>query len=431
MNHPSATPLDRRAFLTRSAAALAATGLAGFPAIGRAGRDQTIKLGIIGCGGRGTGALANALSADKNVVLTAMGDVVRERLYTSFENISKTKPEQVRVEEGKKFVGLDAVDQVLASDVDVVILTTPPGFRPEHLKKAVAAGKHTFCEKPVAVDAPGVRDVIAAAAEAKKKGLAIQSGFCWRASYGEREIFKKIHAGAIGDVRSVYGTYLSGPGWSKERQPEWTDLEWQLRNWMYFTWLSGDHLVEQAIHTVDKMCWAFRDVNPLTASAVGGRQQRIEEQFGHIYDHFGVTWTFPNDGRGFVFCRQQAGCDNETADEILGTTGTARINGSRKMQVITGQESWRYDGPKNDMYQTEHEEMFASIRRGEPVNFGEVLAHSTMVGIMGRMAAYSGKTVTWEQALNSQEVLAPKEPLTWDMKLPMPPVAMPGRTKLL
>ncbi len=431
MNNNSDTPLNRRTFLARSAAALAATSVAGFPAIVRANNDKTLKLGIVGCGGRGTGALSNALSADKNVVLTAMGDVVRERIYTSHENISKTKPDQVKVEEGKKLVGLEAIDEVLATDVDVVILTTPPGFRPQHLKKAVAAGKHTFCEKPVAVDAPGVRDVIATAAEAKKKGLAIQSGFCWRASFAEREIFRRIHAGEIGDVRSVYGTYLTGALWSKERQPGWTDLEWQLRNWMYFTWLSGDHLVEQAIHTVDKMCWAFGDAAPLTATAVAGRQTRTEEQFGHIFDHFGVTWTFPNDARGFVFCRQQVGCDSETADEITGTQGTARINGSRKLQVITGKNSWRYDGPKNDMYQTEHEEMFASIRAGTPVNFGKELAHSTMVGIMGRMAAYTGKTVTWEEALNSTEVLAPKEPLTWDMKLPMPPVAMPGRTKFL
>ena len=170
MNNTSDTPLNRRTFLTRSAAALAATSVVGFPAIVRASNEKILKLGIVGCGGRGTGALDNALSADKNVVLTAMGDVVRERIYTSHENISKTKPDQVKVEEGNKFVGLDAIDQVLATDIDVVILTTPPGFRPEHLKKAVAAGKHTFCEKPVAVDAPGVRDVIATAAEAKKKG---------------------------------------------------------------------------------------------------------------------------------------------------------------------------------------------------------------------------------------------------------------------
>ncbi len=430
MNNNSDTPLNRRTFLTRSAAVLAVTSVTGFPSIVRADNDKTLKLGIVGCGGRGTGALSNALSADKNVILTAMGEIARDRLYTSFENISKTKPDQVKVEEGNKFVGLEAIDQVLATDVDVVILTTPPGFRPAHLKKAIAAGKHVFCEKPVAVDAPGVRDVIATAAEAKRKGLGIQSGFCWRSNYAERAIFDQINnQGAIGDVRSYYGTYLANSPWVKERKPEWTDLEWQLRNWMYFTWLSGDHLVEQAIHTVDKMSWAFGDVDPISATALGGRQQRIEEQYGHVYDHFAVSYEFPGDRRGFVFCRQQAGCDNENADEIIGADGIARINGFRKLHTITGKNTWKYDGAKNDMYQTEHEEMFAAIRKGEPLNYGDKLAHSTLMGIMGRMSAYTGKTITWEDALKSEEVLAPKEPLVWDMKLPIPPVAMPGRTK--
>jgi myo-inositol 2-dehydrogenase/D-chiro-inositol 1-dehydrogenase len=431
MNNTSDTPLPRRAFLVRSAAALAATSIAGFPAIVRADNEKILKLGIVGCGGRGTGALANALSADKNVVLTAMGDAFRDRMYTSFENISKTKPDQVKVEEGNKFVGLESIDQVLATDIDVVILTTPPGFRPAHLKKAIAAGKHVFCEKPVAVDAPGVRDVIATAAEAKKKGLGIQSGFCWRSNYAERATFEKINAGAIGDVRSYYGTYLANSPWTKERKPEWSDLEWQIRDWLYYTWLSGDHLVEQAIHTVDKMSWAFKDVDPISVTALGGRQQRIEEEFGYVYDHFAVSYEYPEGARGFVYCRQQQGCDNENADEIIGADGTARINGFRKLHAITGKNTWKYDGPTNDMYQTEHEEMFAALRKGQPLNYGDKLAHSTLMGIMGRMSAYTGKTITWDQALNSTEVLAPKEPLTWDMKLPTPPVAMPGRTKFL
>ena len=215
----------------------------------------------------------------------------------------------------------------------------------------------------------------------------------------------------------------------KERKPEWTDLEWQLRNWLYFTWLSGDHLVEQAIHTVDKMSWAFNDVNPISVTSLGGRQQRVEEEYGHIYDHFAVSYAYPEGARGFVYCRQQAGCDNENADEIIGADGTAEINGFRKLHTITGKNTWKYDGPTNDMYQTEHEEMFAALRKGTPLNYGEKLAHSTLMGIMGRMSAYTGKTITWEQALNSEEVLAPKEPLTWDMKLAVPPVAMPGRTK--
>jgi myo-inositol 2-dehydrogenase/D-chiro-inositol 1-dehydrogenase len=429
MNNTSDNPLNRRTFLSRSAAAVAVTSLAGFPAIVRADNEKTLKIGIVGCGGRGTGALNNALTADKNVVLTAMGDVVRERLDKSLESIATAKADQVKVEESQKFIGLDAVDKVLASDIDVVILTTPPGFRPQHLKKAVAAGKHTFCEKPVAVDAPGIRDVLITAEEAKKKNLAIQSGFCWRANYAERETFKQIHAGLIGDVRAVYGTYLANTPWVKERKEGWTDLEWQLRNWMYFTWLSGDHLVEQAVHTVDKMSWAFQDVQPICVTSLGGRQQRIEPEYGNIYDHFAVSYLYPNGARGFVFCRQQQGCDNDNSDQIIGADGTCDINGFKPLHRITGKNSWKYEGPKNAMYETEHAEMFASIRKGEPINKAGQLAHSTMLAIMGRMSAYTGKTLTWDEAYNSKEVLAPSEPLTWDMKLPVPPVAMPGRTK--
>lgn len=429
MNNTIANPIHRRTFIARSAAALAASSVAGFPSITRAADERPLKLGIVGCGGRGTGAIGNALAADKNVILTAMGNIARDRLDKSLESIATAKPDQVQVDEAHKFIGLDAIDKVLASGVDVVILTTPPGFRPEHLKKAVAAGKHTFCEKPVAVDAPGVRDVIATAAEAQRKGLAIQSGFCWRSNLAERATFEQILGGAIGDVRCYYGTYLANSPWVKERKPEWTDLEYQLRNWLYFAWLSGDHLVEQAIHTVDKMSWAFGDVDPVSATALGGRQQRVEAQYGHIYDHFAVSYLYPGGTRGFVFCRQQQGCDNDNSDEIIGAEGVCKINGFKPIHAITGKTEWKYAGPKNNMYQTEHEAMFASIRKGEPINKARELAHSTMLGIMGRMSAYTGKTITWEEAMKSEEVLAPAEPLTWDMKLPVPPVPMPGRTK--
>jgi myo-inositol 2-dehydrogenase / D-chiro-inositol 1-dehydrogenase len=218
--------------------------------------------------------------------------------------------------------------------------------------------------------------------------------------------------------------------WVKPRQEGWTDLEYQLRNWMYFTWLSGDHLVEQAVHTVDKMCWTFDDVDPVSATAMGGRVQRVEEQYGQIYDHFAVQYEYPNGARGFVFCRQMQGCFNEVADRYMGTKGTVeQISGRyNRIKMLEG-DNWKYDGDNNDMYQTEHDEFFASIRRGEPVNFADKMAHSTMVAIMGRMAAYTGQTITWEDAIASKEVLAPSEKLDMKMTLPTPPVAIPGRTK--
>jgi myo-inositol 2-dehydrogenase / D-chiro-inositol 1-dehydrogenase len=271
---------------------------------------------------------------------------------------------------------------------------------------------------------------MAAAEESKKKGLAVQSGFCWRAKFAERETQQKIREGMIGEVRATYGTYLGNSPWVKPRQEGWTDLEYQLRNWMYFSWLSGDHLVEQAIHTVDKMCWTFNDVDPISASGTGGRQQRVEDQYGHIYDHFAIQYEYPNGARGFIFCRQQQGCFNEVADHYLGTKGTvAQVSGRYNRISTFAGENWKFRGENNDMYQTEHDEFFASIRAGKPLNEAAKLAHSTMVGIMGRMAAYTGQVITWEDAINSKEVLAPQAPLDWKMTLATPPVAIPGRTK--
>jgi predicted dehydrogenase len=433
MSQDSDSPISRRNFLGKSSAAVVGGALVTqFPAIVRAQDAQVkpLKIALVGCGGRGTGAANQALNADNNVQLVAMGDAFSDQLERSLSNLKQVAPDKVKVEDSKKFVGIDALDKVLGTDVDVVLLTTPPGFRAEHFEKCVKAGKHTFCEKPVAVDAPGVRRFLAAAEEAKKKGLGVQSGFCWRAKYSERETQKRIREGMIGDVRSTFGTYLGNTPWVKPRQPGWSDLEYQLRNWMYFTWLSGDHLVEQAVHTVDKMCWTFDDVDPVSCIATGGRQQRVEEQYGHIYDHFACEYEYPNGARGFIFCRQQQGCFNEVADRFLGTKGSVDQVSGRYNRISTFEgQNWKYDGPNNDMYQTEHDEFFASIRDGKPLNNAVTLAHSSMVAIMGRMAAYTGQKITWEEAINSKEVLAPSTNLQWDMKLETPPVAVPGRTK--
>jgi myo-inositol 2-dehydrogenase/D-chiro-inositol 1-dehydrogenase len=425
---------SRRSFLQNSALAGSAL-LAGLPLIGRAQSAQAksgpLKVALVGCGGRGTGAAQQALAADSQVQLTALGDVFSDRLETAHKNLRAIHPDKVKVDDAGKFVGLDAIDKVLASDVDVVLLATPPGFRPEHFEKAVQAGKHTFCEKPVAVDATGVRRFLAAAEESKKKGLGCQSGFCWRTSFAERESYRRISEGMIGEVRAAYGTYLGSSPWVKERKPEWSDLEWQLRNWLYFTWLSGDLLVEQAVHTVDKMSWAFGDVAPIRATGQGGRQQRVEDQFGHVYDHFTVVYEYPNGAIGTIACRQQQGCASEVSDRVVGAKGFLQQTSGRINVIQAGDERWKFKGPANDKYQTQHDEFFASIRSGNPVNFAEKMAHSTLVAIMGRMSAYTGQTITWEEALNSQEDLTPQGPLDFKMRMPVPAIPIPGRTKFV
>lgn len=432
MNENSSPADSRRSFLKKSSALTAATLAAPYVALSpnTFANSQTLKVGLVGCGGRGTGAAREALNADKNVVLTAVGDIFEKQITNSLSAMEKEVGDKMKVE--GKFVGLDAYEKVINSGVDVVVLATPPGFRPQHLKAAIDAGKHVFCEKPVATDAAGVRVALAAAEEAKKKNLGLGAGFCWRYNLAERALFERVHAGDIGDLRVFYGTYYTGPVKpmppANTRPPGMSDLEWQLRNWYNFVWLSGDGLVEQAVHAVDWMCWAFKDVPPLKAIAVGGRQ--IPAHGGNIYDHFEINYEYAEGARAFLGCRQIAGCANDNTATMYGTKGTARELGFAGMPNIRGERNWRYSGPRPNMYQVEHDELFASIRAGKPLNDGVRLAHSTMAAIMGRMAAYTGEEVTWEAALNSSENLVP-ENLEWDMALPVMPMAMPGQNRLV
>jgi predicted dehydrogenase len=425
---------SRRDFL-KTSAALGAVLAA--PAIlpGRlfaADNAETLRVGLIGCGGRGTGAAANALKADPNVSLVALGDAFPEPLERSLKALQGTEEiaARVKVTPDRCFVGLDACQKVLASGVDVVLLATPPGFRPQHLQAAVAAGKHIFCEKPVATDAPGVRSVLASAAEAKKKNLSLVSGFCYRYNTGVRAFMEQVHGGAIGDIRVIHTCYNTAGVWEKQRKPEWTDMEWQVRNWYYYTWLSGDHIVEQAVHNLDKMAWLMKDTPPRQCMAIGGRQVRTDARYGHIYDHFGVVYDYDNDVRAFHFCRQQNNTYADNSDHVWGADGVGHIvRAFTGPFVIRGKTNWRHREEKaRDMYQIEHDELFASIRSGKPINDGEWMAHSTMLAIMGRMAAYSGQLISWEEAMDSKESLVP-ERITWDTPIAVPPVAMPGLTK--
>jgi myo-inositol 2-dehydrogenase / D-chiro-inositol 1-dehydrogenase len=326
---------------------------------------------------------------------------------------------------------LDAYQKVIDSGVDVVLLASPPGFRPVHLRAAVNAGKHIFCEKPMATDAAGVRSVLASVKAAKEKKIALVAGFCWRYEGARREFYQRIHNGAIGDVRAIYATYYAGPvkpmPASTDRPTGMGDLEWQLRNWYNFVWLSGDGLVEQACHSVDKIAWAMKDKPPLSAVAVGGRQTPNHQ--GNIYDHMFVVYEFADDVRAFMGQRQVGNTYSDNSDYLMGSAGVGKVPGWQA-PFIKGKENWRYRGEKTDMYQQEHNELFASIRNGKPINDGDWMTQSTLMGIMGRMAAYTGQQITWEHALNSQEKLVPDN-LDWKMKLDIPPMAMPGVTPMV
>jgi predicted dehydrogenase len=421
---------SRRDFLKASAAV--AAGALAVPHVHAAG-DDVIKVGLIGCGGRGTGAAAQALNADKHVKLVAMGDAFEDRLQSSLNTLKDDEKiaGKIDVPEGRRFVGFDAYQQVIAES-DVVLLTAPPHFRPLHLKAAVAAGKHVFAEKPVAVDAPGVRSVLATCAEAKKKNLAVVSGLCLRYDNGFRETVKQLHqAAAVGEVVALQANDYRGGRWSKARQPGWSDMLYQMRNWYNFTWLSGDFNVEQHVHFLDVCAWVMKDEYPVRAIGMGGRQVLTGPEYGNIYDHFSVVYEYASGAKLFSNCRQQRGCKNDMSAHVLGTRGRAELSERRTGPVIrTRAEEWHYSGPKNNMYQTEHDELFAGIRAGKPINNGEYMARSTLLAIMGRMVAYTGQEITWERALHSKEDLTPPK---YDMnaRLPERPVAVPGVTKFV
>ncbi|MEP7266256.1 MAG: Gfo/Idh/MocA family oxidoreductase [Saprospiraceae bacterium] len=431
---------SRRNFIKLSGGTLAASTL-GFQVMANnypthMFNADTLKIGIIGCGGRGTGAAVQAMNADKNVFLTAMADVYEDRLDTAYKAMMDEAPDKLKVPDNQKFIGFDAYKKLLQTDVDVVILATPPCFRPDHLEAAVNAGKHIFFEKPVAVDAAGIRKVMEVAKKAKEKKLGFMSGFCWRYDMPKRETFQRVINGDIGNVLSLYNTYNTGASWWRDTKPSWGKYKKELRNWVYYTWMSGDHIVEQAVHSLDLMSWAKGDVLPVKASGQGGRQSRIEPEFGNIFDHFSVTYEYPDGSRGFHHSRQQKETSGAYSIELLGTKGRCDINVWNHHE-IKGEKNWQWEKmhtekDKPNMYQTEHDELFASIRKGNPINDGIHAANSTMLAIWGRMVAYTGKDLTWDEALNSTEVLTPNiNDYNWDLDWPMKDVARPGFTKFV
>jgi myo-inositol 2-dehydrogenase / D-chiro-inositol 1-dehydrogenase len=427
MSDKDIVPVSRRTFVQTAAAAAAAIGLPG--GVYAAGSD-VLRVGVIGCGGRGTGAALDCMRGADGVEIVALGDLVPERITQCREQLTKRVSQdpalvpRYKVADDRCFTGFDAYQKVIASDVQYVILATPPAFRPTHLAAAVAAGKHIFTEKPVAVDPAGIRSVLATYEQAQQKGLGIGAGTQRRHQAEYLATIARIHDGAIGEVLSGQVFWNQGGLWSREKKPEWTDVEWQIRNWLYFTWLSGDHIVEQHVHNIDVANWVLR-AHPVKATGVGGRQWRTQPVYGHIYDHFAIDFEYPSGARVLSMCRQIDGTRGRIGEEFLGSKGA-----SNAADKITGAHAWNWEKPERNVspYVQEHTDLIASIRAGKPINELKQVAESTLTAIMGREAAYTGQEVTWDELSNSTQDLTP--PQVAFGPLEVPPVAMPGRTKV-
>ena len=427
------SPITRRTFVQTTTAAAAAVM---FPSGVHAQGSDVIRVGVVGTGGRGTGAIADILRSSEGIAVTALGDLNPDRLEQSRMNLdaqaAKDSAFAAKYKAGFKvagdrvYTGFDAYKRVLASDIDLVILATPPGFRPVHLAAAVAAGKHVFTEKPVAIDSVGIRSVLATYDEAVKKKLAIVAGTQRRHQTEYLDAIKRVSDGAIGDVLAGQVYWNQGALWNHDRQASWSDTEWQIRNWLYFAWLSGDHIVEQHVHNIDVANWVLGS-HPIRAIGVGGRQQRTDPKYGHIYDHFGIDFEYPKGVHVMSMCRQIQGTQNRIAESFTGSKGTFDTNQSIK---ITGANPWTYQstGKSVSPYVQEHTDLIASIRAGKPLNELKQVAESTLTAIMGREAAYTGQELAWDQVLKADLDLMP--PKVEFGPLDVPPIPMPGVTRL-
>lgn len=425
---PADTP-SRRDFLATTATA-ATTAALTIPAVHAAGANDIIKVALVGCGGRGGGAALNILNADPGVKLWAVCDIFADRIepkLAEFRAAEKGKyKDRIDVPAERCFSGFDGYKQAIDSGVDVVILATSPGFRPLHFKYAVEQGKHVFMEKPHAVDATGARSVIETAKLAVEKKLGVCAGFTYRYDIPKRETVKRIHDGAIGDVLAIHTTFLTGELWYRGNDPKWSEMEQQVRNWYYYNWLSGDFIVEQAIHNIDKAAWLMNGALPVAATGMGGRQVRTDAKWGNIWDHFTVVYEYATGAKVFLQCRQTNGCQVLVSDHVLGTKGQAQV---MKHEITADGKKWTAEKSDVSPYDLEHVELIQSIKAGKPINDAVVSAHSTLMGILGREAAYTGKRITWDEILNSKQNLVPAE-FAWGPH-PVAPVAMPGKTKFV
>jgi myo-inositol 2-dehydrogenase/D-chiro-inositol 1-dehydrogenase len=416
--HKPSSSTNRRSFIKGTAIA---TGIAagGLPSVHAQGNSE-IRVGLIGCGGRGSGAAVNAMKADEGVRIVALADLFPKSIESCRKSLSKGHQKQFQVQDDHCFTGFESYQELLAADVDVVLLASPPHYRPDHVEAAVEAGKQIFCEKPVATDPTGVRRVEAACKKADEKGLNVVSGLCWRYDKGLKQTVEKIHDGAIGRVISTQVNYLTGPVWTRIRRPDESDMEYQCRNWYYFNWLSGDHIAEQFIHSLDKALWLQHDDPPLRAYGIGGRQRRDDKTQGDIYDHFSVVYEWADGTKTHAHTRQISGCMNDVEDYVSGTEGTAKLI----KHQIEGDRPWKFTADKVQMHQAEQNEFFKAIRgERERINNGTYMCRSTLLAILGREVCYTGRSMTYHALAHSPPDLRPKA-YEWgdapEVKVPQP-----------
>ena len=423
------TGLTRRTFIRSSAAAAAGVStLMHSRNFAYAAGSDALRVGLVGCGGRGTGAAVNAVEAAEGVEIYAMGDLFENRLDDSRQRLKEHLGERMQVTDARAFTGFDNYRHVIDSDVDYVILATPPGFRPVQFRYAMDAGKHVFMEKPSQVDVAGYHALLEAGAIADEKGLSVVAGTLYRRQPSFMDAVAEIHGGLIGQITGAYAYYMTGPIWLRPRLPGMSDMEWQCRNWYYFTWLSGDHIVEQFVHNLDVIQWVMGSV-PERAIAMGGRLSRVDPSYGHIYDHFSVEYAFPGDVRVEAKCRQFEGTTGRVTNRIVGTQGVADLHpDSSIIRSHDGDVLFRRSEKGNNAYVVEHTDLIAAIRAGTPINETRQIANSTMIAVLGRESAYTGQQLTWEDMLTADMDLTPPAMAFGD--LPDTPVPAPGRTRL-
>lgn len=424
---------DRRTFLRASAGWAAAT-TAGLE-IGRsawAAGGDTIKIGLIGCGGRGTGAAIDALDADPGTRLVAMADLFADKVEASLAKIREKHGERAQVDADHRLTGFEAYRQVIDAS-DVVLIACASKFHPYYLRAAVDAGKHVFVEKPHGIDPAGIRATQEACDLAKTKNLCVLSGLHNRYDPGVRETMQRIHDGAIGEIVAMEVNFLRAPYAIVERQSGWSELEYQFRNWYHFSWLSGDDVIQSLVHSVDKACWAMHEEPPLKAHGLAGRSASFGSQYGDMFDHHSVVYEYANGTRLYALCRTQKGCHEAVSDYVFGTKGRASLLNYK----IEGAVNWDYPGPFPSPYKEEHKALFAAIRSGKPVNSGYHMGNSTMVAVLGQIVCYTGRQLNWKKAVNSDFAFEPRQ-CNWQTDPPVKPgpdgqypIAIPGVTKLL
>ena len=431
---------NRRDFLKTSLAAAASAAALGALPLARnvhAAGSDVIRIGLIGCGGRGPGAAVNAMNADPGVRLVAMADIFPDHIQSRRAMLKREKPSQVEVDDAHCFSGLDGHKHVIES-VDVVLIACAAKYHPVYLQAAIEAGKHAFVEKPHAIDPVGVCQITTACEMAKQKKLSILSGLHGRFCSGFQEAMKRIHDGEIGEIIAIEETFLRGPYNLVRRNPKLNEVEFQFSNQMHFAWLSGDDVCQSLSHNLDRATWAMQEQTPVKAHGLGGRSASFGEIYGNVFDHHAVVYEYANGVRMYASCNTQNGCYGDATSTIIGTKGRVQLRHSLQCRIeVAGKPKWKYDPSGTPPFDREHQALFSAIRSGNPINCGDYMARSSLVAVMGQLACYSGKELTWEQVSKSAFALAPKpEDVRLDMKPPVQPdgnrwypVPMPGITE--